>query len=191
MYTAKRIVPILLLGLVALLVTDCKKTQTEAEFVNEKILTTGMNTRVNGLQDLLHFAALQKLKDCQQDCQQLEEAAQAAEKEVIVLEDQLAAFTGGIKPPPPCPCDTGNCLWERLAVFSYFVDVEKFNLPEVMIQTVNGETISSSADATVAYSPDGGQYALVNLPQKDFEDKAVKMVINGPDGTSEVLVNVK
>lgn len=194
MFTAKKIVPMILVAFVALCSADCeKKPQTEAEFIDEEILSTGMEFRVNGLQDLLYFSSLQNLNACQQECAKLEEAALAAEKEVKAMEDLLFQRTGGFKPPPPpCPCETGNCLWERLAVFSYFVDVKKFSrLPNVSIQTLNGETISSSADAEVIYSPEGGQFAVVNLPQKEFSDDAVKMVISGQEGSAEVLVNVK
>ncbi|PHN03618.1 hypothetical protein CRP01_25505 [Flavilitoribacter nigricans DSM 23189 = NBRC 102662] len=181
----------LLLGLIALSSADCeKKPQTEAEFVEEEILTTGMETRVNGLQDLLYFAAQQDLNACQENCGELEEAVSAAEKEVKAMEDLLLGVIGGIKPPPPpCPCQTGSCLWERLAVFNYFVDVKKYKrLPDISIQTVNGEIISSSADAEIIYSPEGGQFAVVNLPQKEINDDAVNVVISLGDGSTEVLV---
>lgn len=194
MFTAKRIFPLLLVGFIALCSADCeKKPQTEAEFIDEEILTTGMDTRVNGLEDLLHFAAIQDLNACQQDCEQLKEAVAAAEKEVKVMEDLLFQRIGGIRPPPPpCPCQTGNCLWERFAVFSYFVDVKKFGrLPDITIQTVNGEVISSSADAEIVYSPEGGQFAVVNLPQKDIQDEAVNVVISLGDGSTDVLVYLK
>lgn len=194
MFTAKRIVPMLLLGLIALCSADCEqKPKTEAEFIDEKLLTTGMDTRVNGLQDLLLFAALQDLNACQEGCEQLKEAVAAAEKEVKAMEDLLFQKIGGIRPPPPpCPCETGNCLWETLAVFNYFVDVKKYTrLPDITVETVNGEVISSSADAKISYSPEGGQFALVNLPQKEINDKVVNVVISLGDGSTDVLVNLK
>ena len=181
----------LFLGLITLCSADCeKKPKTEAEFIDEEILTTGMDTRVNGLQDLLYFAALQDLNACQDACEQLKEVAAAAEKEVKAMEDLLFKRTGGFRPPPPpCPCKTGNCLWERLAVFNYFVDVKKYSrLPDITIQTVNGEVISSSADAEITYSPEGGQFALVNLPPKEIDDEAVNVIISLGDGSTEVLV---
>jgi hypothetical protein len=194
MFTAKRIVPLLLLGFIALCSADCEqKPQTEAEFIDEEILTTGMDTRVNGLEDLLLFAAIQDLNACQEGCETLKEAVAAAQKEVKSMEDLLFQRIGGIRPPPPpCPCQTGNCLWERLAVFNYFVDVKKFGrLPDITIQTVNGEVISSSADAEIVYSPEGGQFAVVNLPQKDIQDEAVNVVISLGDGFTDVLVYLK
>lgn len=194
MYTAKKIVPLLFLGLLALCAADCEQTaETEAAFIDEQLLTTGMDTRVNGLQDLLYFAALQDLNECQEDCQKLEEAVAAAAKEVEGMQDLLFARIGGIRPPPPpCPCETGNCLWVAPALFSYFVDVKLYTrLPDVEIQTVNGEVISSSADAEITYSPEGGQFALVNLPQKEINDKAAVMIISMGDGKTDVLVNLK
>ena len=70
MLTARKLFPFLLLVVIALCSADCnKKPKTEAEFIKEDILTTGMNTRVNGLQDLLYFSALQNLNACQTDCE--------------------------------------------------------------------------------------------------------------------------
>lgn len=194
MFTAKKIVPMLLLGLIALCSADCEqKAKTEAEFIDEKLLTTGMDTRVNGLQDLFLFAALQDLNACQDGCEQLKEEVAAAEKEVKAMEDLLFQRIGGFRPPPPpCPCETGNCLWERLAVFNYFVDIKKYSrLPDITVETVNGEVISSSADAEISYSPEGGQFALVNLPQKEINDQVVSIVISLGDGSTDVLVNLK
>lgn len=194
MFTAKRIVPILLIGIIAFCSADCEQEpQTEAEFIDKEILTTGMDTRVNGLQDLIYFAAIQDLNACQEGCEKLKEATAAAEKEVKAMEDLLFVRIAGIRPPPPpCPCQTGSCLWERLAVFNYFVDIEKFGrLPDVSIQTVNGQVISSSADAEITYSPEGGQFAVVNLPQKEIQDEAVKVVISSGDGTADILVQLK
>lgn len=194
MFTAKRIFPFLFLALIALCSADCeKKPKTEADFINEEILTTGMDTRVNGMEDLLFFAAQQALNACQQDCEKLKEGVVAAEKEVKAMENLLVARIGGVQPPPPpCPCQTGNCLWESFAVFTYFVDLKKFGkLPEVSVQTLNGEVLSSSEKAEVLYSPEGGQFALVNLPKVDIKDDAIKMVINSGDGSVEVLVYVQ
>lgn len=193
MFSPKRIVPMLLLGFIALCSADCEqKKETEAEFIDEKLLTTGMDTRVNALQDLLLFAAIQDLNACQEGCEKLQESVAAAEKEVQAMEDLLFQRIGGIRPPPPpCPCNTGNCLWERQAVFSYFVDVKKYTrLPDITIQTVNGEVISSSADAEITYSPEGEQFALVNLPSKEINDDAVMVVISQGEGSTEVLVHL-
>lgn len=196
MYTGRKVIPMIILGLTVLWSSACKQaTQTEAQFIEEKIFDTGMEMeiRVNGLQDLLLFSAQQQLNACQQDCDKLKETVGAAEKEVTAMEDLLFQRIGGIRPPPPpCPCQFGNCLWERLAVFSYFVDAKKYaQLPDVTLQTLNGDLISSSADAQVTYSPEGDQYAVVNLPQKDFKEDAVKMVISTGNEVAEVLVKIK
>lgn len=194
MLTAKKLFPLLFVALTALVAADCEKApQTEAEFIEEELLTTGMETRVNGLEDLLLFAALQDLNECQDDCATAKERLAAAQKQVETMENFLVERTGRIKPPPPpCPCETGNCLWERFAVFNYFVDMKKFGqLPTVTLETVNGEVLSSSEEAEVLYSPEGEQFALVNLPKSDFQDEAVKMVIKTGDEAFDVLVYVK
>lgn len=194
MFTAKRNLPFLIVALIGLYSADCeKKPKTESDFLHEEILSTGMGTRVNGLEDLLYFSAQQASNACQQDCDKLKEAVSAAEKSVATMEDLLFQRTGGIQPPPPpCPCQFGNCLWERFAVFSYFVDLKKYSkLPNVSVETLNGAVISSSEKAEVLYSPEGGQFAIVNLPKQEFQDKTVKMVITSGDGTAEVLVNIK
>lgn len=193
MFTVKKTFPFLILIVIAFCSADCrKKPATEADFINEQILSTGMNTRVNGLEDLLHFSALQDLNACQNDCEKLKQAVELTQKDMIALEELLAARGGIAPPPPPCPCPTGNCLWAGSGVFSYFVDLKKFgNLPEVSIQTLNGEVISASDKAEVKYSPDGGQFALVSLPKAEINDKAVKMVIDAGKGPAEVLVNIQ
>jgi hypothetical protein len=194
MLTVRKIFPILFLALTVLVAADCEKApKTEAEFIEEKLLTTGMDTRVNGLQDLLLFAAIQDLNECQDNCDVAKELVAATQKEVAAMETLLVERIGGIKPPPPpCPCQTGNCIWERFAVFSYFVDLKKFGqLPNVTIENLNGEVLSSSEKAEVAYSPGGEQFALVNLPTSDFKDEAVNIVIDQGDGKTEVLVHIK
>lgn len=194
MLTARKIFPLLFMALTALVAADCEQApKTEADFIKEEILTTGMETRVNGLEDLLLFAALQDLNECQDDCAAAKERVAAAQQDVKAMEEVLVNGIGGIQPPPPpCPCETGNCLWERFAVFSYFVDLKKFEkLPVVTVETVNGEVLSSSEKAEVMYSPEGEQFAVVNLPQAEFKDEAVKMVIKYGDGSADVLVHIK
>ena len=193
MFTAKKIFPFFILIILAFCLADCKKkTTTEAEFINQQLLRTGTDTRVNALEDLLHFSALQSLNACQEDCEKLKQKVELTRKDVIALEELLAGRGGKTPPPPPNPCPAGNCRWTRLGLFSYFADMKKFgNLPKVSIQTLNGEVISSSDQAEIKYSPDGGQFALVSLPQVEFNDKAVKMVIDAGNGPAEILVNIK
>ena len=169
-----------------------KPPQTEGEFIEKKILTTGMDTRVNGIEDLLAFSAQQALIACQQDCDKLKQNVAIADKKVTDMTNDLLKLGGLVgPPPPPCPCKTGNCLWHRFGLFSYFVDLKKFSkMPEVEVQTLNGKVLSSSVEAEVLKSPKG-QYAVVNLPQTKFDDKAVKMVIKTGNNAAEVLVNIK
>lgn len=193
MTLANRFYPLLLLlGTMVLLSGQCEdEPRTEEEFVQEEIIRADRNNRLNGLEDLLHFAAQQELNACQQGCESLEEKVQNTAENVAALEKILISFGKGIKPPPPpCPCNRGNCAWERLAIFDYFVDLaNNGGLPTVRIENLNGQVLSSSDKAKVTYSPEE-RFAVVNLPTADFDDEAVNIVIDRNDGTAKVLVNI-
>lgn len=169
---------------------QCEEERTEEEFVKEEIIRADRNVRLNGFEDLAYFAAVQARNNCQQGCDELEAEVKIREQAVAALENELVSITGIKPPPPPCPCEQGNCVWERLAIFDYFVDLKSNQqLPELHIENLNGKVLSSSKEADVTYSPDK-RFAVVKLPQVQFDDEAINIVIDSGDGPAKVMVKM-
>lgn len=195
MLTIKKAMSLIALVALVLLISDCKKkeAETEAAFITEKIYSSGSEYRVSGLEDLFYFSSRQALDACELDCGAQEKALSVAMQDVSAMQALLTEKIGGIQPPPPPrPCGSGSCIWDLLAIRRYFVDLKKFgDLPLVVVQNLNGETISSSEQAEVIRSPEGGQFALVTLPEFKVQDDAVNVVVKVGEKVAEIRVTVQ